>query len=58
MADYYGIFGIPVAVLVGKDGKVISLNARGPALEKELEKLLGPAESKSEKSTEKKPLSE
>jgi thiol-disulfide isomerase/thioredoxin len=46
MADYYGVLGVPLAVLVGKDGKVISLHARGPALSKELEKLLGPADTK------------
>ena len=43
---YYGIQGIPQLILVGKDGKVITLNARGNKLVKELEKLLGPAEEK------------
>ena len=40
----YGVTGIPMAVLVGKDGKVITLNARGPALGKHLEELLGKPE--------------
>jgi peroxiredoxin len=44
MANYYGVTSIPLAVLVGKDGKVITLNARGPALGKALEKLLGKPE--------------
>ena len=51
MANYYGVTGIPMAVLVGKDGKVITLNARGPALGNELKKLLGepdPIEEKPE----------
>ena len=51
MANYYGVTGIPMAVLVGKDGKVITLNARGAILGKQLEELLGkpepvPAEAK------------
>jgi thiol-disulfide isomerase/thioredoxin len=31
-ATYYGIFGIPTVILVNKEGKVISLNARGEEL--------------------------
>lgn len=46
MAEYYGVFGIPTTILVGKDGKVVSLEARGPALGEQLEKLLGPVEKK------------
>ena len=46
---------IPTMVLVGKDGKVVSLNARGEDLKKELEKILGPVEEKKdEKKAEKK----
>ena len=41
MATYYGIKGIPTMMLVGKDGKVITLSARGEDLHKELKKLLG-----------------
>jgi thiol-disulfide isomerase/thioredoxin len=53
--SYYGIMGIPTMVLVGKDGKVVSLNARGEELKKELEKILGPVEEKKdEKKADKK----
>ena len=41
IASKYGIKAIPAAILVGKDGKVITISARGPALGKELQKLLG-----------------
>ncbi len=34
VSEYYGINGIPCPVLIGKDGKVLSLDARGPELEK------------------------
>jgi thiol-disulfide isomerase/thioredoxin len=50
MARYYGVFGIPTAILLGKDGRAVSLNARGPELMNQLEKLLGPAETKPEES--------
>lgn len=40
-SDYYGIFGIPAMMLVDKEGKVVSLNARGQRLGTELERLLG-----------------
>ena len=46
MATYYGIIGIPQMMLIGRDGKVLSVNVRGPQLGQELEKLLGPAEEK------------
>lgn len=39
MATHYGVMGIPTLILVGRDGKVISLEARGPQLGQELEKL-------------------
>ncbi|MBN1395918.1 MAG: TlpA family protein disulfide reductase [Pirellulales bacterium] len=41
---YYGVTAIPQMILVGKDGKVITLNARGDRLVRELERLLGPVE--------------
>ena len=41
MADYYGITGIPTAILVDQKGKVVSLRARGVELDKMLESLLG-----------------
>ncbi|MEE8452921.1 MAG: TlpA disulfide reductase family protein [Thermoguttaceae bacterium] len=43
MATHYGVMGIPTLILVGPDGKVVSLDARGPELAMHLEKLLGPA---------------
>jgi thiol-disulfide isomerase/thioredoxin len=48
MSTYYGILGVPAMILVGRDGKVVCLNARGPQLGKELEKLLGPSTAKDE----------
>lgn len=41
MATRYGIYGIPNVTLVGKDGKVIAINPRGPELGEQLAKLLG-----------------
>lgn len=38
-AAYYGVTGIPTAILVNREGKVVSLNARGEMLTAELEKL-------------------
>lgn len=40
-ARHYAVSSIPTAILVGKDGKVITLNARGEILTELLEKLLG-----------------
>jgi hypothetical protein len=34
--------GIPTVILVGRDGKVVSLNARGPELARLLGELIGP----------------
>lgn len=44
MAQYYGINAIPAVILVDKDGKVVSMRARGEELGKLLEKMLGKAE--------------
>ena len=41
IAQKYNVRAIPTVLLVGKDGKVITANARGAALEQQLEKLLG-----------------
>ena len=46
MATHYGIMSIPRAILVDKDGNVVSMNARGDALSRELEKLLGDSSQK------------
>lgn len=43
---YYGITKIPTKILVGRDGKVISLNARGQKLKQELIGIFGPAKDK------------
>ena len=42
MATHYGVMGIPTLILVGPDGKVVSLEARGEELGANLEELLGP----------------
>lgn len=41
LAQFYGISGIPTAILVGKDGKVVHLDARADALRDQLQQLLG-----------------
>ncbi len=41
MAVHYGISGIPTAILVNAEGKVISLSARGKKLDEMLVELLG-----------------
>jgi len=55
MGDYYGIIGIPTVILVGPDGNVVSLNARGKTLGEELKKLLGPVEEEKEDAKKDKP---
>ncbi len=39
LASYYGISGIPTVILIGKDGNVVSLNARGERLGELLDEL-------------------
>jgi thiol-disulfide isomerase/thioredoxin len=39
LAAYYGISGIPTVILIGRDGNVVTLNARGERLGEELAKL-------------------
>lgn len=41
---YYGVFSVPQTILVGRDGKVLSLLAGGEQLGKVLENLFGAAE--------------
>jgi thiol-disulfide isomerase/thioredoxin len=53
VAVHYGISGIPTVILVDQQGKVVSLNARGPELGKQLEKLLGSSDSTEKKDDEK-----
>jgi thiol-disulfide isomerase/thioredoxin len=40
LADYYGVNFIPLAILVDQQGRVVSMNARGPELARLLEKYL------------------
>jgi peroxiredoxin len=54
LAVYYGVNGIPCVILINQEGKVVSLNARGPELSKKLEELLGKAEDKDSKGDDKK----
>ncbi|HWL07262.1 MAG TPA: TlpA disulfide reductase family protein, partial [Planctomicrobium sp.] len=42
IAIHYGISAIPTMILVNQEGKVVSTNVRGPVLDEELAKLLGP----------------
>lgn len=43
LSDHYGVMFIPLPILVDRDGKVVSLNARGRELERLLEQHLGAA---------------
>jgi hypothetical protein len=47
MATYYGIMSIPNVILVDKEGKVVSLHARGEELGRLLEQQLGKVDPKS-----------
>lgn len=42
MDEYYGVTAIPTMILIGKDGRVITDNARGPFLKKTLAEIFGP----------------
>ncbi len=53
MATRYGVMGIPTVILVGADGNVVSLHARGEKLGELLAKLLGPVEEKTGDAAEK-----
>ncbi len=41
MGAKYGIRGIPAFILVGRDGKVATVNCRGPRLGQQLAQLMG-----------------
>ena len=43
---YYGIFKVPRPILIGKDGKVVTVNARGPELEQRLKEIYGDVSEK------------
>jgi thiol-disulfide isomerase/thioredoxin len=40
LADKYGVNAIPYPVLVGRDGRIVSLRARGPQLDRLLDRLM------------------
>ena len=40
LASHYGVFAIPQAILVGRDGNVVSLRAHGEELERLLAELI------------------
>jgi hypothetical protein len=42
MAAYYGVRSVPTMMLVGREGKVVSLRPRGSELDKLLAELIGP----------------
>lgn len=44
VARHYGVNQVPAAILVNQQGRVVSMNARGEELTKQLEKLLGPVQ--------------
>lgn len=52
LAAHYGVSGIPTAILVDKEGKVVSMSARGTRLNKLLEDLLGPVEEEPKETPE------
>jgi thiol-disulfide isomerase/thioredoxin len=41
LAARFGVTGIPAMMLLGRDGRIVSLNAVGPRLEPEVKRLLG-----------------
>ena len=53
LAVRYGVMSIPNVLLVDRSGKVVSLNARGPELGRQLEKLIGPPKAAGESSDSK-----
>lgn len=49
LAVHFGVNGIPTAILVDQSGKVVSLQARGAELDRQLESLLAEAKDESKK---------
>lgn len=47
LAEYYGVTGVPRAILVDRDGTVVSMSARGEELARQLRKRLGEPLAKS-----------
>ena len=46
LSDQYGVLFLPLPILVDREGRVVSMSARGPELEQLLEKHLGGKENK------------
>jgi len=46
LSDYYGVMFIPLPILVDREGRVVSMTARGLELERLLEKYLGDKDNK------------
>jgi len=57
-ATYYGISSIPQCILVDREGKVVTLNARGEELNRQLERLFLENAPKTPETTESTPASE
>ena len=53
MAKRYGVGSLPIAILVDKQGKVVSLDARGDELNRLLAELLGPPQAGQQSSQKK-----
>jgi peroxiredoxin len=53
MSARYGVRGLPAMILVGRNGKVVSLEARGPALATQIEKALAAADEVAQGSDDK-----
>jgi len=56
-ADYYGIVAIPTVMLVDKDGKVLTFDARGVKLGERLSQLLGPTDKTGDSTVPESPAS-
>ncbi len=52
MAVYYGVSGIPLAILVDREGKVVHMLAQGENLGRELRRLLGEPVARSQQRTD------
>jgi thiol-disulfide isomerase/thioredoxin len=52
LAVKFGIIGIPTMMLLDKEGKLVTMSARGPELGKQLAALLGPADEKKDDAKE------
>jgi thiol-disulfide isomerase/thioredoxin len=52
VATYYGVSAIPTVLLVNKEGKVVSLRARGEELGRLLEEQLGPVDDEKRREVE------